>query len=150
MASSHSPAQRALRLAAQLSPSSGTASSGVQGDLRLRGKTAVVTGAAQGIGLSCARLLHAAGARVVLSDIDESKCESAARSIGPESEAIAVGGDVTAPDFAEKLLSAAAKAFGSIDILVNNAGFTWDGVIHRMTDDQVRLSLVFVSFSQRA
>jgi len=48
-------------------------------------------------------------------------------------------GDVTADDFAERCVAAAAAAFGGeLHILVNNAGYTWDGVIHKMTDEQFK------------
>ena len=47
-----------------------------------------------------------------------------------------MAGDVTAPDFAQKLVDAALESFGGLDIIVNNAGYTWDNVIQKTTDDQ--------------
>jgi len=48
----------------------------------------------------------------------------------------AMPGDVTAPEFPEKLVNATVAGFGSIDIIVNNAGYTWDNVIQKTTDEQ--------------
>lgn len=45
-------------------------------------------------------------------------------------------GNVTAPDFPEKLIKTALESFGALHIIVNNAGYTWDGMIHKMTDEQ--------------
>jgi 3-oxoacyl-[acyl-carrier protein] reductase len=45
-------------------------------------------------------------------------------------------GDITAPDAGAKIAAAVQKEFGRLDVLVNNAGFTWDGVIHKMSDKQ--------------
>ncbi|MCH7597220.1 MAG: SDR family oxidoreductase [Planctomycetes bacterium] len=47
-----------------------------------------------------------------------------------------VAGDVTDPAFPEKLMSAAIDAYGKLNILVNNAGYTWDGMLHKMSDEQ--------------
>jgi len=47
-----------------------------------------------------------------------------------------VPGDITAPAFPEALLKKAVETYGKLNVLVNNAGYTWDGVIHKMTDAQ--------------
>jgi 3-oxoacyl-[acyl-carrier protein] reductase len=105
--------------------------------LLLEGKTAIVTGAARGIGRATAALFAAHGARVVLSDIDEDLTRAAADEILAGNEtAIAVSGDVTAADFGEKIVKTALDNFGGVDIIVNNAGYTWDGVLHKMSDAQ--------------
>jgi NAD(P)-dependent dehydrogenase (short-subunit alcohol dehydrogenase family) len=89
------------------------------------GKSAVVTGAANGIGLACAERLHAEGARVVLADIDAVKAESEARRIDPTGQsAIAIKCDVSNRDQIVAAIVLAEERFGCIDIMVNNAGFT--------------------------
>lgn len=100
---------------------------------RLEGKTALVTGASQGIGRACALTLAKAGARVALVARNESKLAEVAAEIN------AVGGtaEVFAIDIAsEESIKAGAKAalakFGTVDILVNNAGITKDGLLLRM------------------
>ena len=103
----------------------------------MEGRVAIITGAARGIGRACAELFAAHGALVVLSDIDEAPTHEAAEQIkAGGGDALAVPGDVTASDFAPRLISAALDGFGRIDAIVNNAGYTWDGVIHKMTDEQ--------------
>jgi 3-oxoacyl-[acyl-carrier protein] reductase len=52
-----------------------------------------------------------------------------------------VPGDVTAPDFAQKLIDATLAKYGSVDIIVNNAGYTWDNVIQKTTDEQFQAML---------
>lgn len=77
------------------------------------------------------------GAKVTVSDLDGSKAEAVVEEIKKAGgEAIAVAGDVTDPAFPKRVVSATIEAFKGLHILVNNAGFTWDGVVHRMPDDQ--------------
>ncbi len=103
----------------------------------LEGKVAVVTGSGRGIGRATAELMAAHGARVVITDIDpEPLKETAAAIQAAGSEALSLPGDVTAPEFPDKLVQGALEKFGALDILVNNAGYTWDGTIHKMSDEQ--------------
>ncbi len=89
----------------------------------LEGRSAVVTGAAQGIGLACAERLARDGARVMLSDINADKVAEATRAI------VERGGtasfcrcDVSKKAEVDALMAATVQTFGGIDILVNNAG----------------------------
>lgn len=103
----------------------------------LEGKVAIVTGAGRGIGQATAALFAAEGARVLAADLDEQPLASTVASIAERGGvAQALAGDVTAADFPECLIAAARQAFGGLDILVNSAGFTWDGTVHKMTDEQ--------------
>lgn len=78
------------------------------------------------------------GAKVVVQDIDASKAEAVAKGINESGgKAIAVPGDMLDAQHIEDLVKKAADfGIGKIHIIVNNAGFTWDGVIHKMTDKQ--------------
>lgn len=103
----------------------------------LDGKVAIITGSGRGIGSAAARLFAAEGAAVVVSDLDPNPAEETAGAIRAASgKAIVVAGDVTSEAFPAQLINATLENFGGIDIIVNNAGYTWDGVIHKMTDKQ--------------
>ncbi|HEY1017141.1 MAG TPA: SDR family oxidoreductase [Herpetosiphonaceae bacterium] len=103
----------------------------------LEGKTAIITGAGRGIGAAAALLFARHGARVVVADLDREPAEQIAAAIAAEGgEALAVPGDVTSPGYAAQLISQTLERFGGLDALVNNAGYTWDGVIHTMSDEQ--------------
>ncbi len=105
----------------------------------LEGKAAIVTGSARGIGRATAELLAAHGARVLINDLDGDVAEAAAAEI--EGETAVLAGDLTADGAPEALVQAAIDAFGRLDIVVNNAGYTWDGMAHKMTDQQFRAML---------
>ncbi|TPX12452.1 uncharacterized protein E0L32_006864 [Thyridium curvatum] len=104
----------------------------------LQGQVAIITGAAQGIGAEAARLFAEEGARVVISDIDAKKSQETADGINAAGgAALAVPGDLLSEDYIKELVRRAAEfGNGKIHIIVNNAGFTWDGVIHKITDKQ--------------
>ncbi len=100
-------------------------------------KAAIVTGSGRGIGAATAKLLAQHGAKVIVSDLDEGPAQETASAINEAGgEAIVFAGDVTDPDFAPAIMQKAVDAYGTLDILVNNAGFTWDGMIHKMSDKQ--------------
>jgi 3-oxoacyl-[acyl-carrier protein] reductase len=102
----------------------------------LEGKAAIVTGSARGIGRATAELLCAHGACVLVNDLDADLAAQAAAEI--EGETAVFGGDLTAEGVCEALVETAVAEFGELDIVVNNAGYTWDGMSHKMSDEQFR------------
>ncbi|HSI80869.1 MAG TPA: SDR family oxidoreductase [Solirubrobacterales bacterium] len=105
----------------------------------LEGKAAIVTGSARGIGRATAERFAAEGAKVLINDIDADAAEQAASEIDAETAVFA--GDLTEPGVPDDLVAKAVDAFGSVDIAVNNAGYTWDGVVHKMGDEQFQAML---------
>jgi 3-oxoacyl-[acyl-carrier protein] reductase len=105
----------------------------------LDGKAAIVTGSARGIGRATAELLAEHGARVLINDLDGDVAEQAASEISGDTAVF--GGDLTQPGVPDQLVQKAVDEFGQLDIIVNNAGYTWDGVAHKMTDDQFQAML---------
>lgn len=87
--------------------------------MRLAGKTALITGAARGIGFEFARAYIAEGATVALADINAAALERAVAELGPK--AVAVQMDVTRQDSIDAGFAAAIAKMGKLDILVNNA-----------------------------
>jgi 3-oxoacyl-[acyl-carrier protein] reductase len=105
----------------------------------LDGKAAIVTGSARGIGRATAELLAEQGARVLINDLDADVAEHAASEISGDTSVF--GGDLTKEGVPDELIQKAVDEFGQIDIIVNNAGYTWDGVAHKMTDEQFQAML---------
>ena len=98
--------------------------------MQVAGSVAVITGAAQGIGLALARSLAAAGARVVLGDVQGERVHEAARGIrvaGGQAESVQV--DVTRDEQVAALMDAAVRAFGAIHVVCANAGLARDGLM---------------------
>ncbi|MGE0749733.1 MAG: SDR family NAD(P)-dependent oxidoreductase [Variibacter sp.] len=91
--------------------------------MRLKGKSALVTGAAQGIGLGCAARFAREGARVALVDINEKAGEQAAKALRDEgADAFFLSCDVGLKPAVDATVAAAIKRLGRIDVLVSNAG----------------------------
>lgn len=92
--------------------------------MRLKGKVAIVTGAATGIGQAIAMAFAQEGARVVVDYVGDGKFadETVARIQGTEGEAVAVKADVSDPGQVQDLIRQTVARFGRLDILVNNAG----------------------------
>jgi 3-oxoacyl-[acyl-carrier protein] reductase len=105
----------------------------------LDGKAAIVTGSARGIGRATAELFVSEGAKVLINDIDGDVAEQAAGEI--EGETAVFAGDLTQDGVPDDLVAKGIEAFGQVDILVNNAGYTWDGVVHKMSDEQFQAML---------
>jgi 3-oxoacyl-[acyl-carrier protein] reductase len=103
----------------------------------LENQVTIITGAGRGIGAATARLFAEHGAKVVASDRDAEPLDAVVAAIKDAGqEAVAVPGDVTDPSFPETLVGTAVDTYGKLHILVNNAGYTWDGVVHKMSDNQ--------------
>ncbi len=105
----------------------------------LDGRSAIVTGSARGIGRATAELLAAQGAKVLINDLDGDVAEQASSEIAGET--VAFAGDLTKDGVPDRLVETAVEAFGGLDIVVNNAGYTWDGPIHKMSDEQFQAML---------
>ena len=102
----------------------------------LNDKTAVVTGAARGIGRAIAETLAQRGADVVVADVQLEKAEATAQEIAANTgrRAIAVQVDVANSDSVKAMIDRTIAEFGRIDILVNNAGITRDNLIMRISE----------------
>jgi len=99
--------------------------------ISLSGKTAIVTGAARGIGAACARAFAEHGARVVMADVLVEACTATAESIASDTgvETLATQADVSEEADCEALLDTCIEQFGQCDILLNNAGIIARGSI---------------------
>jgi NAD(P)-dependent dehydrogenase (short-subunit alcohol dehydrogenase family) len=103
----------------------------------LRGKVAVVTGAASGIGRGIAEGYARAGAQVALVDINAAQLEEAASQIRAEGhDAVSFVCDISNADAVRSTTAAVIERFGKIDILVNNAGIGMLAPAESMTDEQ--------------
>jgi 3-oxoacyl-[acyl-carrier protein] reductase len=107
----------------------------------LEGKTALVTGAGRGIGRAIARRLVAAGARVMINDLDEAMLLESEAELARPGRVRHVTGDLTDPMVPERIVHTTVGEFDSIDIIVNNAGYSWDNVIQKTTDEQFQAML---------
>ncbi|MDA8244760.1 MAG: 3-oxoacyl-[acyl-carrier-protein] reductase [Elusimicrobia bacterium] len=103
---------------------------------RLEGKTALVTGAARGIGLEIALAFAAEGASVAVADLSQADSAAAAADIAAKTGAktLGLGLDVSKEADCERAVAEAEQAFGRLDILVNNAGITKDNLVLRMKE----------------
>ena len=104
--------------------------------MELKGKVALVTGGAQGIGKAVALLLAGKGADIAVSDVNLQKAEETASEIQSMGrKAMAVRADVANGQEVDQMVQAILERFGRIDILVNNAGIARDKLILRMTEE---------------
>jgi 3-oxoacyl-[acyl-carrier protein] reductase len=109
-------------------------------DLELEGKTAIVCGASQGIGLAIAEALAAEGANVAMFARRREVLEREAERIG----ALAIRGDVTNPQDRERLVRRTVEAFGGVDILVNNSGGPPRGPALEVTEESLEAAVALL------
>lgn len=104
--------------------------------MKLQGKTAIITGSAQGIGRAIADIFASERSQLVISDINEESAQKAASEIKAKYgvETIAVAGNVSKLEDCETLVKTSLDKFSKIDILINNAGITKDNLVLRMTE----------------
>jgi 3-oxoacyl-[acyl-carrier protein] reductase len=110
--------------------------------MSLQGRTAIVTGAAQGIGRAIAETLAHAGADIAVADLDPSRSAetvAAVEKIGRRALNLKV--NVADTGETKSMVEQVIKAWGKVDILVNNAGITRDGLLLRMKDEDWNLVL---------
>jgi len=107
-------------------------------DLRIAGRTALVTGGSMGIGRAVAAELAREGVRVVIAARNAARLDEAAREVSQATggEVSAMAADISVPADIDRLVAAAAARLGHIDILVNNAGSASAGTIAQLTDEQ--------------
>ncbi|MGD9661058.1 MAG: SDR family NAD(P)-dependent oxidoreductase [Porticoccaceae bacterium] len=88
----------------------------------LKGRVAIITGAAHGIGLAIAKALYGQGAKIVITDLDADTIASTAKAFADPGAVATFAGDLSVEGNANALIDTAKTRFGRIDILVNNAG----------------------------
>lgn len=112
-------------------------------ELGLRGRTAIVCGASQGMGLAIAEALAAEGANVAMFARRRDVLEREAERIG----ALAVRGDLTNPRHLEALVEQTVTAFGGIDVLVNNGGGPPRGAAAGLADEAIESAVELLLMS---
>lgn len=113
----------------------------IEAPFTLQNKTAIVTGSGRGIGRAIAHRLAAAGACVMLNDLDEKMLLEARSTLSDPERVRYFPGDLTDPRVPAKIVEATLDEFGAVDIIVNNAGYSWDNVIQKTTDEQFQAML---------
>lgn len=103
--------------------------------MRLQGKVAIITGAANGIGLEAARLFLKEGAKVALVDYDATTGEQRVAELQAEGEAAFYQVDVSNEAQVIEMVSMVKERFGKIDVLINNAGITKDNMLLKMSGE---------------
>lgn len=106
---------------------------------RLNGRTALVTGAARGMGYAIARRLAELGADLAVNDLDAAATEATALRLG--SKVLAVQADVTSRASVRNMVDRTVQHFGRLDILVNNAGILFPTPLEEITEAEWRRTL---------
>lgn len=105
--------------------------------MQLAGRTAIVTGAGQGIGAAVARAFAGERARVCVADLANDRAEALAIALrAGGAEAIGIGCDVSRRDQVDAMVAETRERFGRVDILVNNAGIVRPAMLHKMAEIQ--------------
>jgi len=105
---------------------------------KLQGRVAIVSGGGRGIGRALCLKLASEGASIVVNDLDIEPAEAVVKEITEAGgDAIICAGSVTKDGFAESFVKTALDHFGDLHIIVNNAGYTFDSMIHKMSDLQM-------------
>jgi NAD(P)-dependent dehydrogenase (short-subunit alcohol dehydrogenase family) len=108
--------------------------------MQLNGKVAVITGAGRGLGRAYATALAAAGAAVVVNDLDVELAEETAAAIrAAGGAAVAEGSAIGSTEAAEAIVATAVEEFGRLDIMVTNAGVLRDRTLLKMADEDFDL-----------
>ncbi|MBG1233125.1 3-hydroxybutyrate dehydrogenase [Aestuariivirga litoralis] len=97
----------------------------------LNGKTAIITGAASGLGRAIAKRFVAAGAKVAIADLNLAAAETTAKELSSTGQTMALVMDVTSEDAVNAGVAKVAEAWGRIDILVSNAGIQ---IVHKLEE----------------
>lgn len=108
-------------------------------NMRLKGKTALITGAGSGIGRAMAIAFAREGAKVALVGRRSEPLQQVAKEIGPE--ALVLSADVTKPEDIERIVRETVAKFGSLNVLVNNAAYLVGGTTESHTDDEFLTTL---------
>jgi NAD(P)-dependent dehydrogenase (short-subunit alcohol dehydrogenase family) len=105
--------------------------------MRLKEKTALITGAGGGIGEATAFLFAQEGAKVGVQDLNVEAAEKVAAAIKDKGgKAVAIAGDVTKKANCESMVQSVVSEYGKIDILINNAGINKDALVRKMSEEQ--------------
>ncbi len=105
--------------------------------MRLQGKTAIITGAAGGIGMATARKFMREGAAIVVADHHPERVEEAVAALTTgDAKVLGICTDVTDRASVEAMVARTIDAFGRVDVLVNNAGITQDARLVKMSETQ--------------
>ena len=97
----------------------------------------VITGAGRGIGQAAALRFAREGSLLVLNDVDEKPLRETVEQLPQQGgSVVSVVGSVTDPSLAGRLVQATVDTYGDLHVAVTCAGFTWDAMLHRMTDEQ--------------
>lgn len=103
--------------------------------MKLTSKTAIVTGAARGIGFGIAEILAREGARIVIADRDSYGETAAAALRHAGAQALFINCNISEKAQVVSMFEQAEEAFGDVDILVNNAGLNRDAMLHKLTEE---------------
>lgn len=105
--------------------------------MSLLSKTALVTGAGQGIGRATAHRLARAGTNLAIQDIDAEALAETARGLASfDIQVLSLIGDLTESGVPEQTVQDCIETFGGLDIIINNAGYIWNGAVHNHSESQ--------------